>query len=187
MENEKLNIFERISLWWRMDARYYHRDFANGVKNLIRWFPTIWKDRDWDDHFIWNIMVQKLKFQAKYIGDRDFHTSAKRDAEIMMTCVELMERIKSEYYGMEFMDYQDSTFEFVDSDIPGNKELKITENSEQYDEFFKKYPLAYKRMVKKFPNKDKKYIALELSIDNHKRAKRILFKMMENNIEKWWD
>lgn len=194
MENVKLNIFEKISLWWRMEARYYHRDFANGVKNLIRWFPTIWKDRDWDDHFIWNIMIQKLKFQSKYIGDRDFHTRAKRDAEVMVTCVKLMERIKEDYYGMEYFDYHEFESEFVPTTLSNGEngyEYKTKDISERFDEFFAKYPRVYKRVVKELTNSkeefDKHKIAFRMSLDNHNRAKRILFKMMETNIESWWD
>ena len=106
-------LFDNISSWWRFEGRFYHKDFTSGIRNLIRWFPVIWKDRDWDDHFIWQLMIQKLKFQAKYIGERDFHTSAKRDAEIMMTCVRLMEKIKEEYYGTEYLDYQRTHCEFI--------------------------------------------------------------------------
>ena len=108
MENEKVGFLENIRLWWKFEGRYYHKDFVNGVKNLIRWFPVIWKDRDWDDHFIWELMMKKITFQAKYIGDQDRHTRAKRDAEIMMTCVRLMERVKEEYYGTEYIDYHET-------------------------------------------------------------------------------
>ena len=180
-------MIEKIQLWWKFEGRYYHKDFANGVKNLIRWFPVIWKDRDWDDHFIWQLMIQKLKFQSKYIGERDYHTRAKRDAEIMMTCVRLMERVKEEYYGMEYMDYQDSDYNFIDSDTPGYKELDIVENWEKYDEYFAKYPLIHKKVLKKYPDEDKKYIAMKVAFENHDRARKLLFKLMERNIECWWD
>ena len=62
------------------------RDFIQGIKTLIRWFPIIWKDRDYDDHFIWEILKFKIRNQADYIGSKDRHVSAKRDAEIMMLC-----------------------------------------------------------------------------------------------------
>ena len=187
MENIKLNIFEKIYIWWKFDAKYMHKEFARGVKNLWRWFPTIWKDRDWDDHFIWVLMIQKLKFQSKYIGDRGFHTRAKRDAEIMMTCVRLMEKVKEEYYGSEFMDYHESDYNWIDCENPEFKQLDIVEKWEDYDAYFKKYPLVYKAILKQYPDEDKKGIAIRMSHENHNRARRILFKLMENNIERWWD
>lgn len=196
MKTEKLTIFDKIRLWWKFEGRYYHTDFKDGVKNLIRWFPTIWKDRDWDTHYIWVLMMEKLKNQSNYIGKKDRHTSAKRDAEIMMTCVRLMEKIKEEYYSSEFMEYHDSDYNFVDTENPEYKELEIVEKSENYNDYFKKYPLTYKKVIKSKlytdvvegdPEENKKRIALLMGHENHRRAKRILFLLMEKNIEKWWD
>ena len=75
-----------IPLWWDHEGKYYHKMFKTGVQNLIYWFPIIWKDRNWDSHYIFEIMMHKIKAQSKYIGARDIHTRAQRDAEIMMTC-----------------------------------------------------------------------------------------------------
>ena len=180
-------VIENIGLWWKFEGRYYHKDFVNGIKNLIRWFPTIWKDRDWDTNFIWEIMMKKITFQANYIGKRDFHTRAKRDAEIMMTCVRLMGKVREEHYHMEYMDYHESTYDFVDCDTPGHKELKITEVSENFDDYFKKYSRTYKKILSENPNESKSRIAFLMSMENHRKARRILFKLMENNLEAWWD
>jgi hypothetical protein len=180
-------VIENIGLWWKFEGRYYHKDFVNGIKNLIRWFPTIWKDRDWDDHFIWEIMMKKITFQSDYIGKRDFHTRAKRDAEIMMTCVRLMGKVREEHYHMEYMDYHESAYDFVDCDTPGHKELKITEVSENFDDYFKKYSRTYEKILSENPNESKSRIAFLMSMENHRKARRILFKLMENNLEAWWD
>ena len=62
--------------------------------NLYRWLPIIWKDRDWDDWYIFTILQTKLKHQAEYIGTKDRHTRAQYDAQRMLTCVRLIEKIK---------------------------------------------------------------------------------------------
>ena len=113
MKREKINIFYKIYLWWKFEGKYYHKDFIRGVKNLWRWFPTIWKDRDWDDHFIFELIRVKVQNQAKYIGDRDFHVSAKRDAEIMRTVAKLIKLQQDDFYGMEYMDYHDTKIDFM--------------------------------------------------------------------------
>lgn len=182
-----INVLNKISFWWNQSAKYYHRDLISGIKNLIRWFPTIWKDRDWDDHFIWELMMKKITFQSKYIATKDRYTRAKRDAEVMMTCVRLMGKVREEWYHVEYMDYHESTYDFVDCDMPGHKQLKITEISEKFDDYFKKYPKVYKKISTENPNESKSRIAFLISIENHKRAKRILFRLLENNIECWWD
>jgi hypothetical protein len=133
-----LNNKENIVYWWRQTGiRQFFRNIKYGVKNLIKWFPTIWKDRDWDQVFIYTILAKKLEFQAKYIGDRDFHTESKRDAERMNLVVRLINLQQDEFYRMEYMDYEEVEhwFEPV-PEHPGYKEWKHETISERYDEYF---------------------------------------------------
>jgi hypothetical protein len=169
------------------------RMFFRKVKNMIRWFPIIWKDEDWDDHFIFEILKFKLKNQAKYIGDRGFHTRAKRDAEIMMLCVRLIDKIQTEYYNMESSDYEESKFNFIPIEGTTNSRLEIEHISDNLDDYFNKYPLVYKEVVTKYNlvesdgPKIKHRIAMYMSRINHDRARKLLFKLIEENIERWWD
>lgn len=190
-----MNLFENIKLWWKYEGQYYHKDFAQGVKNLWRWFPVIWKDRDWDDSFIFDILIQKLKNQSDYIGKKDRHTSAKRDAEVMMTCCRLLEKVKVDDYGIEYLSYENTNWNFTPcEDNPGYSRLEFDLISENFDDYFKKYPRQYKRVLNGEINRfnrsvieDKHDIAMEIAHENHKRAKKLVFKMLEQNIEKWWD
>jgi len=161
------------------------RYFISSVKNLIRWFPIIWKDRDWDDWYIWEILKFKIKNQAEGIGTRRNYVGVERDVEKMLLCVKLIERIQEEYYGLEYMDYFDSDYNWIDSSIPGHKELEIITNSERFDEYFKKYPLIY-RMVPDL-NASKSKIAFQIAKINEERAYKLLFKILEQNIRRWWD
>lgn len=193
--DEKPGFFKSISLWWRFEGRYYHKDFINGVKNLWKWFPTIWKDRDWDDSFIFDLLIQKLKNQSKYIGKRDYHTRAKRDAEVMMTCVRLLEKVKMEVYGTEHIDYERSEWNFVPCiNDPEYSTLEVNRIFENFDDYFKKYPRQYKRVLNgeinrfnRYKTNDKYVIANEIAHENHERARKLLFKLLEQNIEKWWE
>lgn len=197
MENEKVGFLENIRLWWKFDGRYYHKDFIKGVKNLIRWFPVIWKDRDWDYRYIWDLNIQKLKFQSKYIGKNDNHTRAKRDAQIMMTCVRLMEKIKDNDYEVEHQEYYNTNVTFIPKILESGEKVYTYDSkviSENFDEYFKKYPRQYKKVLsgevnrfKRDGDKDKNLIAMEISIENHNRAKKLLFKLMDFYIEYWWD
>jgi hypothetical protein len=188
---------ERIKLWWKFEGRYYHKDFANGIKNLWRWFPTVWKDRDWDASFIYQILAKKLEFQADYIGRRDFHVDSKRDAERMMLVVRLIRFQQEEKYTNEYMDYHDSKIDFVPTDSTQMwYEMIDTQMSERFDEFFKKYPRQYRRAlsgeVSRFrrsenPIENKKLIAMEIAHENQERSRELLFKIMSDHIERWWD
>jgi len=188
-----------IPLWWKHDGRYYHKYIKMGVKNLIYWFPIIWKDRNWDSHYIFDIMKHKLSGQADYIGRRDFHTRAQEDAKRMRLCVKLMGLIQDEFYSSEYSDYHKTKHWFEDIDEkPGYSSWESRLLEENFDDYFKKYPLIYKRVLNGegiFPLGDhdnvstdkKQRIAMNIGYINHDRAKKLLFKIMSDNIERWWD
>jgi hypothetical protein len=194
---EKETLIEKITNWWWNNIGWKIRDIYRSIRSVIRWFPVIWNDRDWDDWYIYKILQTKLKFQSKYIGDRDIHTRAKRDAEVMNTCVRLIDKLMGDFYDMEYLNYHESKFSFVDSDKPDYKRLEITDTSENFDEFFKKYPLVYKKVLKDGDKNifslyedgvlSKKRIAMNISQINHDRARKLLFNVMGDNINRWWD
>ena len=190
-------MLNKIKLWWKFEGRYYHKDLYRGIKNLIQWFPVIWKDRDWDSYYIFSILEYKLKLQAKGISKRDIHVNAQRDAEIMMTCVRLMEKVRDGYYESEYMDYHETKmwFESIE-DKPGYSTWESKIISENFDDYFKKYSLIYKRVLngegifninKESENQRKNAIAMNIAHINEQRANKLLFKMLENNIRRWWD
>jgi len=198
-ERESRNLFRKImdniSLWWENEARFYWRNFKTGIKNIVYWFPIICKDRNWDSHYIFEIMIHKLKAQSKYIGERDIHTRAKRDAEVMMTCVRLMKLVQKETYSSEYMDYHKTKNWFEPcKDKEGYSTWESKELEENFDDYFAKYPLIYKRVINgegvfnlEGREDDKQVIAMNIAHINHNRARKLLFKIMEQNIEGWWD
>jgi hypothetical protein len=184
-----------IPLWWDMDGKYYHKYIKMGVKNLIYWFPIIWKDRNWDSHYIFDIMKHKLSGQADYIGRRDLHTRAQEDAKKMRLCVKLMGLVQEEFYSSEYSDYHKTKHWF--EPVPDKPTLSSWESrllEENFDDYFKKYPLIYKRVMngdgifgREGREDDKQIIAMNIGHINHDRARKLLFKIMEENIEGWWD
>lgn len=196
----------KMRLWWKFEGRYYHKDVYQGIKNLVRWFNVIWKDRDWDDHYIWEILKTKIEHQAKYIGGRGIHLSAKRDAQLMMTCVRLIDRVQSEFYQGEYANYYHSEFHFVPvsqediddvddedlkSDMKGSYTMEIQEIWERFDDYFAKYPHVYREVTKTdkyiFSNDTKQKIAMNMGEYMAEKAHRILFALLERNMRSWWD
>ena len=175
--------------------KYYHkiipytiRHFFTSINNLIKWMPIIWKDRDWDDWYIWEILKFKLTQQANYISKHDRHTTAQIDAQKMRLCVRLIEKIQDEYYSGEYIDYFESKFEFTDcKDKPGYSELNIIDISNTFEEYVTKYYSTYKKIIKEHDCKNAKDIAMKMAHYNHNKAKRILFQLLNTHIEKWWD
>jgi hypothetical protein len=172
------------------------RNIKYGIKNLWRWFPTIWKDRNWDDHYIWEILKTKLKYQSEYFSSRDRHVNAKYDAEKMMLCFRLIEKIQDEHYINEYIDYHEPKFRWLSVENNSNlKQLSIEEISEKFDEYFAKHKTATRRVL---ANKEyqifklngdnyKQRLAMNVAQYNQKRAQDLLFKLLNRNIRNWWD
>lgn len=155
--------------------RQMFRDYKQGIQNVWRWFPVIWKDRDWDQYFIYEILKTKLEKQATHIYHNGNHVDAKYDAKRMLLCARLIEMQQEELYEMEWVDpiYDESL-----------------------EEYFKKYPRQYKRAISgKFDRlgleplkKDQDdLIAMEIAWENQKRSRKLLFKILDQNITRWWD
>ena len=185
-----------IPLWWDQEGRYIHREIARGFKNIWYWLPIIWKDRHYDSHYIFDIMIHKIKAQSKYIGERNIHTRAKRDSEVMMTCVRLIEKVQDEFYSSEYNDYHKTKHWFEPADKEGYSTLESRILEEDFDGYIKKYPLIEKRVITgegifSLDGEDsleiKQKIAMNIGQINHNRARKLLFKLMEQNIERWWD
>jgi hypothetical protein len=115
------------------------RSFIQGIKNLIRWFPTIWKDRDYDHYYIMEILKKKLLFQARSMRERSQLEKSEEYAEQMETCAVLLHIVQNETYIEELI----------------------------------------KRPVSTDEN-------LHEAIVLQEKARRKLFKLMEENMEHWW-
>jgi hypothetical protein len=165
---------------------YKIKQFFRRIYNLYRWTPIIWKDQDWDYSYIYEMLKFKLKNQAEYIGGKNRHTTAKRDAEIMMLCVRLIDKVQNEYYGTEYFKYCESELNFIDSkNHPGYYELVGEIFSEDFDDYFKKYPLIYRMVPDLKASREK--IAFQIAKINEERAHKLLFTILQQNIRRWWD
>ena len=192
---------DKIQRWWRYTwIRYAFRECKQGIKNLWRWFRVIWNDRDWDHTFIYTILAKKLEIQAQYIAQHGVHDEAHRDAEKMSTVVRLIKRQRDDFYHYECHDFYESEWKTTPLDAAGtiysmDEELL----SDNFDAYFARYPRQYKRVMSGEVNffsglgfaeeqeKDRKIIAMEIARENQDRCRKLLFKIIEENIEGWWD
>ena len=181
------SAWERITLYGRLHWRI--RNFLTSCHNLIKWFPTIWNDRDWDGHYILKILQKKIEFQRKELVNANRHTRIESDNRDMTLALNLLERVKEEYYSLECMDYWDS--EIVFDDVPENPELKSIEvntTAERYDEYLSKYPSSVRALTKEHGEElDKQRLCLMVSYYNHKKANKLLFRVLEEKLTQWWD
>jgi len=72
--------------------------FAEACKRTIKWLPIIWKDREWDSHYILEILKCKLRFSREYLQQFGHHTNVSRDCKNIRIAEILIERIQKDNY-----------------------------------------------------------------------------------------
>jgi hypothetical protein len=178
---ERKTLFDRLH--WRI------RYFLTGCRNLIKWAPTIFHDRNWDGHYILKILQKKIEFQRKELVNANRHTRIESDNRDMTVVLNLLERVREEYYQLECMDYWHSEMLFNNiPDKPDLKSIDVVTKSERYDEFLSKYPSSVRAVVKEHGEQDdKQRLCLLVSYYNHKKANKLLFRILEERLAYWWD
>jgi len=77
-------------------------DIPQGFGNLIKWFPVIWRDRDWDHHFLFEVLRFKLENMEWVFSKYGCGIGSERDAKRMRICIELIKRIQEDNYNGDY-------------------------------------------------------------------------------------
>lgn len=144
-----------------------------GIKNIIIWFPVIWKDRDFDHSYIYEIMYFKLKnMQAFFESDYPICANSDRRAKQIMIAKNLCKRlIEQQYLTNALTNYhqkygEEIKFSFEPVEGKPYSVLKWNETEQQRKDFNK-------------ASKHSDYMEQQ-DLD-------FLFKHMRKYIQGWWD
>ena len=166
------------------------KQIFQGLRNIFLWIPIIYKDRNWDGHYVFEIIKFKLLQQRKYLVEANRHEGVPILNRDITLCLNLIERIQEEYYNMEYMDYCKDDFNWIKSEehIDCHK-LDIVPVWEKFDEYFAKHKASVKKVLKQDRNlsSSKKKLAMMLSIYNQEKCQKLLFKLLNEKINHWWD
>lgn len=187
MNTSKLTNFTewKESFWGKLEDKWDNflgnriYRFKQSCKSVIKWLPTIWKDRDYDDFFIFEILKKKLYFTAQLHIKNQRYVGWEIEVERMTTCIKLIDFIQNDHYedlASVWLEekYGRSKFEFVPIKDSNLNELKITHPnvlSGQYTE---------EEYIKDFREK------MNEAYDKRERARRLLFNILNRHIEHWW-
>lgn len=191
---------KNLTYYFRQYCPWWLREFIRGIRNIIRWIPVIYRDRDWDHSYIFEILKFKLKNQRQYIVENNRHEGVDRDNRDITLCLNLIEKVQNDYYDLEYSDYHKSDYNWLP--VEGSNELselEIDQKSENFDDYFVKNKLWYKRAYKWVSENSHRYskgdkaiedkciIAMKIGDLKHEKAKKLLFKILHDKIENWWD
>jgi hypothetical protein len=162
---------------------YPFRDFYRRVKNVLRWLPTIWKDRDWDNSYITEILIKKLEFTRDfYLSGKAYSAEADKVADEIKEAIDRlhMTRDSWEFYedlAIEQLEQKwgKTTFEFVPlEDRPGLTEMKSKTEKVSTEEEEEQYRKEFRK-------------TLDAARKQYMKDKKDAYKFIAKNIDKWWD
>lgn len=171
---------------WLRHINWRIKEFFISVYNVIRWLPTIWKDRDWDDYFITKLLQKKIEHQRAYLVNANRHTNIDRDNFWMTVVLNLLERKHENYYSMEKFEY------VVMNDYLFTDDGEIADyTSERLSEYIAKYPHAERAVKIKYPNyshfEDKDSLSHFMGHYRQEKADDLIFEILKRHSAEWWD
>ena len=97
----------------------------HGIKNIFRWLPIVWFDRDWDWTFLGEIMEYKLRRMAD-VELHGHHVTSLRDRKHQLICAELLRRMMADNY-FDNAGYDPSIW----PDLPAHRQVWIAKHSNE--------------------------------------------------------
>ena len=168
---------------------YPFRDFFRRVRNVCRWLPTIWNDRDWDHSYITEILIRKLEFTRDfYLSDKPYSSEAKRTADEIQEAITRLHQTRDSW---EF--YEDPALEQLEQKW-GRTTLKAVPYEYAEDGSVLTYQMETVYDIEKVytPEQKEQYSTeyretFRQVRKQHMKDKVKAYEYIAKNIEKWWD
>lgn len=182
----------KVYRWYYWEIKYIPLRFKTGIKNLWKWFPVIWKDRDYDHDFIFEILKFKLNNMANRFEQTNRFVDSTKQASKIRTCTRLIQKIQDGSYTDEMHEYWETKMRVEKVKNSVNYSMEFDDTRDDLHLFLAKYPNDVRRALKSSylkgrENPTNKQIAVVISRLREDRAKTLLFKIMDRNIMSWWD
>lgn len=72
--------------------------FLQGIKNLIKWFPVIWNDRDWDHMYLLKMLEFKFSNMGLFFLNKGICVDHKKQADVCFQLSYLCQRLREDPY-----------------------------------------------------------------------------------------
>ena len=154
--------------------------FFRNVRNVIRWIPTLYKDREWDYSFMLEIEQKKLKNMIKWYEQNDYgnSTSGPLTVKQMKLAVRLLDIIleKENFWSIDYPE----GYEFV----VDHKYKPLPETSFVIDKYIN--TKNYKRFFSWLNDNAMKSPSWKIDL-RIRKAWYIYHKLLEQYMMDWWD
>ena len=154
---------------------YKIKRFFKQLRRLLRWIPVVWDTYDFDYSYSLKVFKFQLERQADFMESKNAKTlNAKHYASRIRIILRLMDKVYNEDYGTAYFDqmeekYGEGLYQWVIdySDSPVTYAYEVRENAQEIE-------AEHKKLQK-------------LAAVKQKRAHKLLWDLVEHNIQTFWD
>ncbi len=156
-------------MFYKIKDKYY--SIKNGISNIIKWIPTIWKIRDWDAEYLYVLIYKHLSHVENCLRYNGHGVNSIKDADRIKIAKNLAKRLyEQEYVSNALIPVEEKYGELKYHFEPTNNEkLKAM----VFDEF----PEERKARSKAYEHAE--YM--------EKQDRKMLFITLDKYMDKWWD
>jgi len=177
---KKINKFFEEVIWDnikylfdKIETLYYNIKY--GIMNLFIWFVPVWKNRDWDQYFLFRIMEFKLKRMEHLIRTCGHHVDSEKDAHKIKICQLLLKRLADDDY-------------LENATINHDKKWGGYVRSDDKTDFSAMFRREKATTEEEHNQECKEFMRFGKHADNMTQQDLdLLFKIMRRNILSWWD
>jgi hypothetical protein len=168
------------SIIWKIEYR------IRAAKNLIKWHRIIWEDKQSDYSNLLIILEHKLKLQSEYWQSQE-GSEAEKNSRYCKICSKLAEIVRDEYYLYELM----SSYRM----LIGGPNGVTQDKNDKLQSYLDRHKRHQKRMYRSTSSgvnvldpktrQEQEMIAMDIASYKHRKARRLLFKIMYHQLENW--
>jgi hypothetical protein len=104
---------------------YKIKNTIRQIRKIIRWVPILWKDRDWDYYFVYEVLKQKLIDTERYIRVDGLHIYNNEDADGILKAIEMIEKVQTEYHLDKYLsEAKEWTTEGIDKSTKDHEQAR---------------------------------------------------------------
>lgn len=158
--------------------KWFERKFTQ-IKNVFKWIPIIWNQFDFEYRYAIDIFIFKLEKIASFLeSDKAYSTDASKNAHNIRRIIKLLIKVYDEVYYQEAIDsfkkqYGKTWFCVVK--IEGTNKSRIEMKYENTQN------LSYSELEKLH------HEFISRAYDKQKKAEKLVWKLIGENIKYWWD
>jgi len=92
------SVYYRFVAKLERSLNFLRYDIPRGIRNLTVWFPIIWRDRNFDQFYLYEIMEKKLEQMERCFSTNEIRLHQNRTVREIKICRYILNRLKNDWY-----------------------------------------------------------------------------------------